>query len=133
MALKLSVADAQELDRKVQAVKELKDKIEDEIAVANAKIAEIVEEVNISVRSLGMATADLEKFIQSQAEDWRAEYDEKSEKWQEGDKGSAADSFIADWENTSLPTYDDLTLPDLELEEELDLDAVENLPREVES
>lgn len=133
MAFKLSVADAQELDRKVQAIKELKDELEDNIATANAAIAEIVENINIKVRELGMMTAALDKLIEEKAEEWRSEYDERSEKWQEGDAGSNADSFISEWEGISLTTYDDLSLPDLELEEELDLDAVENLPREVES
>lgn len=133
MSFKLSVADRQELDRKVAALKALKDKVEDKIACANTEIEGIVEDVNIHVRSLGMAIADLSTFIEETASEWREEYEEKSDKWKEGDKGSAADSFISDWENISLATYDDLTLPELELEEELDLDAVENLPQEVES
>jgi hypothetical protein len=38
-------------------------------------------------------------FAQEVAEDRRADWDLKSERWQEGDKGQAADAWISEWEN----------------------------------
>ena len=60
---------------------------------------------------------ETETFRDEIASKWRDEYDEKSEKWQEGDKADAANTLTEDWEQAdfSEPSLDDPS--ELELED----------------
>jgi len=61
--------------------------------------------------------SDAESFRDEIASRWRDEYDDKSEKWQEGDKGEAVNNLIEDWESADF-TEPDLSDPaTLELED----------------
>jgi hypothetical protein len=71
------------------------------------------------------ATDELKTFMEELAEIWRDQFDEKSESWKDGAKGTAVDGWIAAWsdyierlepiEFDDLPDFeDDLPEPQLE-------------------
>jgi len=62
----------------------------------------------------------LAEFRDSLLERLQGEFDEKSEKWQESDKGSAVGAMIDEWENLNLEEIDQdvLILEDLTISAE---------------
>jgi hypothetical protein len=62
------------------------------------------------------ATDELKTFMEELAEIWRGQFDEKSESWKDGDKGTAVDGWITAWsdyaERLKPIEFDDL--PDFE-------------------
>ena len=72
----------------------------------------------------------VEEFRAEIADRLRSEYDDKSEKWQEGDAGQDADALICEWEEFSIDEIDeddDLTLDGAFDEVESVLDAFTSL------
>jgi hypothetical protein len=61
------------------------------------------------------------------AERMREEFNDKSEGWQQGDKGSDADSFISEWENIEVDDPDTVDMPDGDPLDE----AIDALPEEL--
>lgn len=62
---------------------------------------------------------ELQAFRDARVEEWRGEYDEKSEKWQEGERAETVSSWIEEYEgidlediNIDLP--DDVDEPDMD-------------------
>lgn len=77
-----------------------------------------------------VATEDAETFREEVAERLREEYDERSEKWHEGDRGEEVDTFIDEWESADFICDMDILEPDLEgLEEHAE--NLENLSTEI--
>ena len=73
--------------------------------------------------------SNLLTFVENVAEEKRAEFDDKSDSWKEGDNGSAVDEWISTWENVDL---DDVSIefPSDDLQIEFDNHADEELPTE---
>ena len=55
---------------------------------------------------------DCTAFAQRLGDEWRNEWNEKSERWQEGENGSKAEDFISEWENFE-PDVEELDWNDL--------------------
>jgi len=62
---------------------------------------------------------DIDTYVSSVRDRLQEEFDEKSEKWQEGDKGSAASTLIEEWSSMDVG-HVEVDLPIYE--------ALENLP-----
>ncbi len=82
-----------------------------------------------AVNLLNEALEEAELFAEDIASDRRGDFDEKSEKWQEGERGSAAEEWISQWEGASFDRVE------LEQPQEitLDMDAcavLDDLPEE---
>ena len=60
----------------------------------------------------------------------QAEFDEKSEKWQESDRGQAAQEFIHAWEFMDLVELDEEAHPQIEMALPEHADDAEALPLE---
>ena len=69
------------------------------------------------------------EFCEMIAEDWRCEFEDRSDSWKENDRGSEVDSIIEEWESVELdePDLDDPL--NLELEDYAQL--LEDLPTEL--
>jgi hypothetical protein len=74
---------------------------------------------------------EAEQFREEVAERLREEFDERSEKWQESDKGDEVSSFIDEWESADFSDPGvDLMDPDISGLDEF-ADNLEALPTEV--
>lgn len=58
-------------------------------------------------------------FVDAQAEEFRAEFDDKSETWQAGERAEAVNEFVERWEAVSQE-HDEIDLPDLNLADTLE-------------
>lgn len=131
MAFKLTKAEGK---RRTEFVAELE--------IASGVLSRAVEAFNLATEEaftpvkkaldaynekLGEAREFVEDIVSSR----RDEHGDKSDKWQEGERGQAAESWISEWENISLDDLD-IDQPDaLETPDPEHRDDLENLPEEM--
>lgn len=60
------------------------------------------DELTQALSAYNAAKSAMKGFVTETAEAWRNKYDEKSEKWQEGDKASEVNEIIEAWEGVEL-------------------------------
>lgn len=127
MAFKMTKAQLKERDGLATQLKELGEALKEKREAANAALGELrtaVEEYNDRLDAA-------KTFVDELAEAAQEAYDEKSEKWQEGEKGDAASSWIDELQNAEIPEELDLVVPDDIDEPELDhAETLEGLPEE---
>ncbi len=80
------------------------------LAAAIKQFNEVVAPLSAAVEAASEAyneTLDASReFVGNFSESARSEFDERSERWQEGDTGKAADVFIKAWEDVDLEDVD---------------------------
>jgi len=72
---------------------------------SNMRAAE--ETLEQALIDYNLKLSEAKEFVEKVAEDWRAEFDDKSEEWQAGERGDEANEIIEDYEGF-LQEYDDL-------------------------
>lgn len=85
------------------------------------------QEVSTAASMFQVILDDIESFRDSVASRLRDEYVEKSERWQESDKGVEVDYFISEWESADFITEIDILEPDITGLEEY-ISTLEDLP-----
>ncbi len=121
-------------DTKAEHVTELDQKrqdLENAIGEYNQTQKEAFEKVQAALDAYNNSVDQAREFVDDIKSEMQSYYDERSEKWQEGDAGSNYQSWIDAWENIDLSEIevsepDELDLPDMEHYTELD-----NLQNEV--
>jgi hypothetical protein len=117
MAFKLSKAELEQRSKLIERLNEAHGKLEAAINGYNEQVAELREPVEQAVSTYNEELAEAAAFAAQIAESRQGEYDDKSDKWQEGDKASAAADWISEWENfeadeIEIEWPDELELPD---------------------
>lgn len=93
-----------------------------------AEIEEKISEVNSIISNYNEVVAEVEEFRDGLVGEMQDYYDERSEKWQDGEKGSAYSDWKNEWEQLDTSQADEVEAPDLSL-----ADNLENLPDEADS
>lgn len=124
MAFKMSKAQIKERDEKVAALETAATNLKQEIEESNTRLTEIRENIEAKVNEYNSALEDAKEFMNNIGNDARSEFDDKSEKWQEGDRGQEVSSWIDELENFSpdeikVELPDDIEEPDLDHGEEI--------------
>lgn len=120
---KLSRQQLQEKEQHVQKIREAKEALEREIGKFNTELGVLRNPVEQALANLNDAVTAANEFRQGIADDQENYYDERSEKWQEGDNGSAYSEWKDSWGNEFSEV--EMEFPD-ELEEP-DCDAADDL------
>jgi chromosome segregation ATPase len=98
----------------------------------NAAIDEAWQEFAKVVDEVNEVQDELRGFTEETAADLRCQFDDKSEKWQEGEKGQSADGMVNEWEGI---TFDHIEFdePDqINLEDVIIYEDFEPLPTDSE-
>lgn len=131
MAFKLTVTEKQDFNLLVEDLRKEQAETEEAVTAANDEISEIVAKLNAKLAEYNSARESLKTFIENKAADFRTEFEEKSDSWQEGDKGQEADEFITLWENPpDLDEVDEFSVDAFEAPES-PMDDVDDLPTEI--
>lgn len=89
--------------KKIDALRErwtsARNDLDNEQGDANEKIAEIEHKLNEKIADLNALVEEANSLREEIESDAQSYYDEKSEKWQEGDRGSAYNDWISSWQN----------------------------------
>jgi uncharacterized coiled-coil DUF342 family protein len=107
----LSKKDAK---RKAELVGEIQDKateLSTAVAKFNEELAKLRDDLTATVNDYNEVVQTAEEFRADMLSQMQSYFDEKSERWQEGEAGQAYQQWINDWEGTPL-TQIDLDLPD---------------------
>ena len=102
------------------------------VAAYNEAMAEQAQKVQEALDAYNSALSDARDFRDEIVGDRDGDYQDKSEAWQEGDKGQAVRTWIDEWEGAEL---DEVEIEFPEELEEPDLahaDALNDLPEEAE-
>lgn len=126
MAFKLSKADSKLKDEHAQHLRDAKEKI----TIQENMMTVAVDALNRAIKDYNGVLADVKTFVDEHAEVWQAEHDDKSEKWQESEKGEAATTLIGEWEGFDADDLDEVEVPDVPESEHAD--ALDALPSESE-
>src|SRR5262245_20251590 len=89
---------SKEADKRIEALAEAVNNeystLEAAIADYNAGLEALKEKLTGAVENYNAVLLALREGVESERDQFQSEFDERSEKWQEGEKGEAAKSFI---------------------------------------
>jgi uncharacterized coiled-coil DUF342 family protein len=121
---KISKEHAARLDEIIDNLREM----EASVVTAVGGVNEQIEVVNAKIGEYNALLEEAEG-IRDEVVGQMDEYsNERSEKWQEGDTGSAFNDWKSEWESadfTGIDEIDDIAAPDMD-----NADDIENLPKE---
>jgi hypothetical protein len=86
--------------------------------------------LNSAIRTRNLVAQEAAAFAETVHDRLRDEYDEKSERWQEGDAGQEASSLIDEWDNVDVSQVGEVQIVEPELEGNEGADALSELPAE---
>lgn len=107
VAFKLSKQDTQRKAGYVEDLEKAWGELGQAIATYNAEAEKLRAPVEAAVTRYNEVLGEARGFVEDVASQADSDFDEKSEKWQESDKGEAASEYRDAWQNIEL---DDLTL-----------------------
>jgi len=124
MAFKMSKQEIKERDEFVDSLRKKLETLNAAVTKYNEVVAEAYGALEDEINDFNGSLSDARDFVERLKDDFTGQYDDKSEKWQEGDKGSV----VRDW----LDTFDNVSLYDAEIEAsdpvgEVDVDGIDEL------
>jgi hypothetical protein len=127
---RLSKTQLAEKVRLLQQLRRVGSKVEEALADFNRKVEEAKAPVDQAVEEYNAVLAEAKAFAEGIAADAQSHYDDKSEKWQEGERGQAYQAWVSEWENVNLDDLEvelpgEVELPELNAVDELDCIADE--------
>jgi hypothetical protein len=131
MAFRLSKSQLTAWERRIGAARASLDALNDVIISFNRTLASAGEPLRGAAQAYNSALRELQSTAEKLAGDWRSTFNERTDRWQDGYRGQAANEWIEAWENYS-PEDAEFDPPD-EVEEQDDDPIVEaeELPTEV--
>lgn len=132
---KLDKKQLDEKDRLDQSIHDELDNVEDAINTYNEKVAALFAElITSNVEKLNTVISEARDFVDALKSDAQDHYDEKSEGWQEGEKGQSYQEWIGEMESVvdmledvAVTEPDELTMDDVV---EMDREVMSNVPDE---
>lgn len=116
MAFKLTKVEVEQRDQLVAALNTKYAALEDAVSEYNAKLAELREPLQHALDGYNEAVEQARGFAEDIASQIDNDIEDKSEKWQESERGEAAIAWRDEWQGIDLSEID-LDLPgDLEVE-----------------
>ena len=74
------------------------------------------------------AVEEAKAFAERIAEEMTNYFDDRSEKWQDGDAGGEYQSWKDEWENADLDSVEEIVKPDINMPDGPDGDTLTSLP-----
>jgi len=127
---KLNGQQSEEMIKHIGEIERLRDELEKAISELNDAMAEKYADIEAITDELNTAIADANDFRQNMADLMQEYYDERSEKWQQGEAGDAYSNWLDEWNQelyeVSVDAYTEIDVPDCEA-----LDALNSMATEV--
>lgn len=125
----LGKSDIARRDGYAEQLRELRGKIEDQFRVLNE---ETFKPINDLIGQYNETLEEARGFIEDLANTMTEYYDARTEKWQEGDAGSAYADWKQAYEDFDAEDMEPVSLPDTTEDEATHPEAIEALPVEPE-
>lgn len=117
MAFKLTKTEMKDRDEHIELLRALEERLRDSIEAANVAISEAVATVNAEIAKYNEKLWEAAEFVQDIAGRADDEYNEKSERWQDGDKGRAAADWLAQWRDMDIEPVPPVEVDEQTIEE----------------
>lgn len=131
MSFKLTKVQDKELDALLDELNEKRGELGAAITAFNDLIREERSKIEDALSAYNDALVGVEQFRDEFVNEMRDAWNDKSERWQEGDSGEAANDFITVWEEVDLSEVS-LDIPDeIECDEPTHGEEITQLPRSV--
>lgn len=132
--MKLSREEDKQRDRIAAELGEAVAAVESAVAEYNGMLATIREPVAAALATLNAKLEEARGFASGIVDEAREEFDGKSERWQESDKGQAVSSWLDQWDEAASALDDvEIEFPDdIEFDEPGAASTLLELPREPE-
>jgi hypothetical protein len=131
VAFQLTKAELKERDEMVASVKEKQTALNTAIEEYNETVNEAWGKLEDYVNEFNGALSDLRDFVEQAKDRLTGEYDDKSEKWMEGEKGTAVRIWIDTFGSIMIDDFDPDPPSEVDRLDDIEgLDEVENLETE---
>jgi hypothetical protein len=124
-------------ERRYELVKKIRDKYEEIRSAHQDAVSQMVlhiEDVNVRIRDYNEAVTEAKSFMEDELGEMQQTFDEKSEKWQEGDRGEEVQAYLNELERfdpEEMEEWDlELELPDFSEDDCPVADELEDLSEE---
>ena len=106
MAFKLDKGDTARKVKLVEELQEARGELEDAVSVYNAAVAELKAPLDAAVEKYNDVLEEARGFAEDIGNTADGEFDDKSEKWQEGERGQAAREWIDARQQAAFDAYE---------------------------
>jgi hypothetical protein len=106
MAFKLKKGQISERDALAVDIRAKAEALDAAIRAYNEGLEMLAEGLTNAAEAYNESLSDVREFVSGIAEDGRAEFDEKSERWRAGEKGQEADSWVQAWEAVEIEDFE---------------------------
>lgn len=108
-------------------LRETRDALDGALTEYNRRVAKAFSDLQPFVTAFNERVSEANEFVSTVHDDQQAHFDERSEKWQEGDVGSAYSDWMSQWElaveEVELEEPGELEMPDVDLDAFADLET----------
>ena len=132
MTFRLSQKDSAVLGVATANLNELREAVEAAVQKFNIETQLRFEPVVAAITEYNITANELRETVENIVEGWRDEWDEKSERWQQSDRGLAVSDWIGEWdafagelEEQEIDEPENLALPDFPDLEDMPAEGVE--------
>lgn len=126
----LSKTETETRDNLVTKLNEAWGKVEDAVTAFNDGVVDMRAVVERAVEDYNEVVSEAEAFAADIANEIETEYDNKSEKWQEGERAEAVTGMKDEWQGLDMSQIDPTYPDDLEIGDPGQAEALEALPTE---
>lgn len=123
MAFKLTKAQEIERTKLISDASDALDELNQSIVQFNHVVGEQRSIVESLLSTYNEALLAMKAYAEERGQAWQAEFDEKSEGWQDGDRGEAVKGLISEWEEFDIEELEIEISSDIE---EIEEDAITN-------
>ena len=115
MAWRLTRDQMKERDRFIERLNKAYEEVERSVSDANESMHAILEKVNVDIQEYNAVAEEAKAFVQGLADTFRSDFDDKSERWQESDRGQEIVGWIETFEEAEIEELTEASLPDLDM------------------
>jgi len=130
MAFRLNKKESAQRVDHVNAIELAGVKLSTAICEYNEVVGAAREALQEAVNAYNETLGEARDFVEDIASSRREDFDNKSERWKEGENGSAAETFTSAWEGIELEEFDPEVAQDIDEPDLPHRDDIENLPEE---
>jgi hypothetical protein len=128
--VKLSRTDAARKRELVDGLRAAQEGLEAAARDFNQAVDAAAGPLEAATNKYNEALAEAREFAEGVASDIESHYDDKSERWQEGERGQAVQEMLGEWQGFDAEDLDVHRPEEYELPDGLAADALESLPEE---
>ena len=128
MSFKLSKEERERREEIASKLREQAEKVAGAVSAMNDAMTAAREIVEAEVEAYNAIVSEAEEFAQDVASQADEAISEKSEKWQEGERGQAAEQWKGEWEGLQFDELSVDTLGDIDWDDPTHADDLESAP-----